>query len=966
MVPQTSTDAMPDSADGPQQGPVPEIGQVDSEALRAYRQHGSLWEGASRVFHSPHVRLVAQHAGMLPVLADVRSVDRTIRMADVQAYMTAHGIATPDIPPLLPSLTAAEAAAYVDILIAHDMYMLALESELKKPSQFAWNEAPALTRDEAIAQYASGGNVGWDVGRSRKVVVDCEDSRSTRAMIAAGYHPDVATANGLDPTSPKYGGRHFIFDVPDGVTDAQLRSKLGRALGGGKVDILAAPFDEQEQETRTVAGVQVVVNRHSRFAVAPGSQLFEARSGRYGVHQEFAEGKTNGPAPLWLWGQGEPPAPVAELAGVLVQAPKRAYVPDPRSDRITQAVDGIDWEIWMLYCQGKLSFYGFDGSCGCGVYTYVDATSGPRSVILHEGCGHGWGAHSFSGSLAAAWGRDHGSRLQLAAFLSGRSERDLARELGIDLRRNPLRGFTLSDLGVTPITANATDSDEDVVVAAAAEGTGAWVQVEIARIEAETRCWERVTFMRDIDDAAASHGVLNWGLLAACLPRLAMHIPAHVRLVGSAGQEGGPSSGAAVSIISLPLGAPEAGKSEVIKIAADLIPLPAGAELTASGTGEGVMKTFGSMVPSGDAKETDDSGAGEDELDRFAARNKAFRWQRNTDRVLLETAEGELFMTEMNRTGTKAMALFRSMWMGEVVGTTTSDIKRRTFMNAHTYRFCGVIGAQLDLAALGPLLEGGRLGNPQRFLPLPVGVTEAVGSPRQTIEVPPIAYDEHPVAAGMVELMDGQRPPVFIHWPPAARAEFTAARQRRQADTYAAFDVERVLLQAEIDDPLEDMRGHELLHQLKIAAVLARRDGLIDPTDAHWYVAGAVMQVRAVVLRATVLVLEACKKVERIRTGRDRGEVSGHSKIAEATTQDEFRGEVATKVAARLAEEGRPLSQTQIARPLSRTQQGVVPEVLAYLVDAKTVAVAGVNRNGNTLYALAGLAVAPVIGTVGA
>jgi hypothetical protein len=940
--------------------------------------HGSLWEGQARSWHNPAVKLLAQRTGVLTRLGELRSIDRQIRMADVERFMEAHGIEQPAIPELLPNLTREEAAGFVDQLLAHALHLIPLIAADKAPAQAGWNSAAALTREAAIAHLASGGNLGWDVGRSRKIVIDCEDRHSTAAMIAAGYRPSIATANGIDPTSPKFGGRHFIFDRPEEISDEQLRSRLGVALGGGKCDILAAPFEEKA-EAHTILGgrERVVIKRHSRFAMAPGSQLFEARAGRYAAHEEFAAGHTNGPAPQWLWGQAGAPPPAAELAGVLVPEVKREYIPNPNSDRITQEIDGIEWNEWLAHCGDMLSFFGYDGGCGCGVYTYRDATSSPRSAILHDGCEHGWGAHAFSGTLQAAWGREHGSRLQFTAFLADVSERELAREFGIDLKRTPLSGYTLEDLGVVHSTsALVTESPEGTRAVTeagqAVAANGAALEAEIRRIEAQTRCWEGVKLMRDVDDAAASRGLLNWGLLGGVAPRVAMHIPPHVRLVGSDGQEGGPASGAAVSLYSVLLGGPEAGKSETMKIAADLVPLPQGTEVTAAGTGEGIMKTFGSMVDTQGRNaelETDDdsSAAGADDLDRFAVRHGAFTWRWNAQSVMLWTAESESFMVELQRQGTKAMGIYRSAWMGEEVGTTASDIKRRTFMPAHAYRFGVGMGAQLDPAALGPILAGGRLGNPQRFCYFPVGITEVVGLPRMSLPIPPLVHEGTAAPAAWAhELVQGQRPAVWIHWPPAARREFEAARAQRCGNIFAAWDTEGILARAEADDPLLDMRGHELLHQLKIAAVMARYEGLIDPTDAHWLAAGAVIRVRAAVLKATVAVLAACEKVERIRTGRDRGEISGHSRIAEAATQDAFRLEIAQRAVKAVTVAKEPLSEAAIGGKWRETARAVLHDVLRWSVDQGALRVVGKNRKGQDLYAppLAVVAAAHAIGTV--
>jgi hypothetical protein len=365
------------------------------------------------------------------------------------------------------------------------------------------------------------------------------------------------------------------------------------------------------------------------------------------------------------------------------------------------------------------------------------------------------------------------------------------------------------------------------------------------------------------------------------------------------------------------------------------------------------MKTFGRMVANTAGAEEGDSAADENDLDRFARNSEGFEWAWNTHVVLVETAEAETMTIEMDRSGTKAMALYRGMWMGETVGTTASDIARRTFMPPHSYRLSAVLGAQMDPAALGPLLDGGRLGNPQRFLPLPVGVTVARGTPRLAITMPYVDYSGgQPVAAWLVEMLEGQNRPAFIRWCPAARAEFEAARAARTGSTFAAWDVDQILARAEIDDPIADMRGHELLHQMKIAAVMARADGLIDPTDAYWHAAGAVMQVRAAVMKATVLVLEAWREVERVKTGRDFGRTRAHGKIAQDVAEDQYRLDVAGKAAAAVEAAGKPISEGKIGENMGKTQQAVLPDVLSWMVNAKLLVEAGLNQRKKKLYAL--------------
>jgi P4 family phage/plasmid primase-like protien len=375
-----------------------------------YSTYGELWAGAARVA-KPEAKLLLQHAGLSDKLPEVRSVERVITGTDVRAYLATHGVAEPTIPPLLPPLTEAEAAAIVDTLLSHNLHLLPLHPESKAPVERDWPNAAAPPREASISALTGSGNIGWNVGASNKIVVDAENAAATAAMVAAGYVPSIATANGVDPTSPKHGGRHFVFDVPAGADPTTLRSVLQLPLNGGTVDLLAG----------------------ARYAVAPGSQLWEARSGRYAALEPWASGTTNGPAPAWLWGHGEAPAAVAELAGALAPRAARVRTASPEGDALTQAIDEIPWSDWLerYDVDRLLSYSGVDGTCGCDVAEYAAAKSGPRSVLLHDGCAYGYMAKAFSGTLIADWGREAGSRLQLAAFLSGKSAGEIMRELGI-------------------------------------------------------------------------------------------------------------------------------------------------------------------------------------------------------------------------------------------------------------------------------------------------------------------------------------------------------------------------------------------------------------------------------------------------------------------------------------------------------------------------------------------------------
>ena len=374
-----------------------------------YSAYGQLWEGSARITN-PEASLLLRRAGLYDRRAEVRSLTQVIAGDDVRAYLAAQGIAETVVPPLLPALTEAEAATIVDALLGHGLHLLRLQPEGKAPVESGWTTAETLTRDEAIEWLTGGGNLGWNVGRSNRIVVDCEDAAAVAAMVAAGFRVDVVTANSLDPTSGKFGGGHVVFDLPDDVDTDTLRSVLQVPLGGGTVDILAG----------------------ARYAVAPGSQLWEARSGRYAAVGPFAEGTTNGAAPGWLWGHGEAPPAVAELAGVLAPRAARPRVASPGGDALTDQVDAISWDEWLdrYDVDRRISVIGVDGGCGCEVCHYEGAAT-DRSGILHDGCEYGFGAHFFSGTVQAGLGAEHASRLQLAAWLAGRTVGDIMREMGL-------------------------------------------------------------------------------------------------------------------------------------------------------------------------------------------------------------------------------------------------------------------------------------------------------------------------------------------------------------------------------------------------------------------------------------------------------------------------------------------------------------------------------------------------------
>lgn len=357
------------------------------------------------------VKVLLQYAGLSP--ADIPGESRIMTLAEVEAEVARRGI-TVSIPDPLPAPTREEADAFVFRMQRLGAHLLRLRPGSKKPVDEAWGDQPALTEAEAIEWLVSGGNLGVNLGRSNAIVLDPENAAATQFLMAAGLKPTVVTAKGEDPTSPKVGGRHVWIAVPEGVSADQLRSVLQIRLGEeGLIDVLAG----------------------SRFVVAPGSRLDEAPGYRYG----FATGGAlvdDGEwrvAPAWLFdaSAAAPSVELEPLLGILAQRVRRERTPNPQSDAITEAIDQVSWDSWLA-SDPRVTIIGVDSACGCDVFHWY-ASGEARSGVLHDECQFGSGVHVFSGTLIAAWGREHGSRLQFAAWLHGVSEAEIAKRFDIDL-----------------------------------------------------------------------------------------------------------------------------------------------------------------------------------------------------------------------------------------------------------------------------------------------------------------------------------------------------------------------------------------------------------------------------------------------------------------------------------------------------------------------------------------------------
>lgn len=407
--------------------------------------------------------------------------------------------------------------------------------------------------------------------------------------------------------------------------------------------------------------------------------------------------------------------------------------------------------------------------------------------------------------------------------------------------------------------------------------------------------------MSQVAAAADARGLLRWGMLGALLPRVAAKIPATVRLVPASGSlpedvSAETAAGTSINVYSILVGGSGSGKTDTMSAATALIP---GVRTLPPGTGEGVLKEF-PPADAGDDSDQDNNGA------------PAIGTLEPIDpSVILESDEIDVFVGEMMRQGSKTTGWYRSMWMGNEVGNTAVDNDRRSLIAAHSYRFGILLGAQPDAVAV-MFNESGR-GTPQRFMWLSAQQSVPRGTYPERLQVAEVHWfgDGPSMIPSSV-----QRPPVWIYPPKAAKDAMKRARW--EAATSDALASPRIADRAEAI-----ANRHAVLQQLKISVLIAALDGLTQPQDTHWHVAGAIMEVRRRAIHQ--LVAEA----DRVKAEGEhvRGTYAGIAHAAANDARDAARKANVVRCAKTIisalirdAEKGRgPRTPAQAKKALSST-----------------------------------------------
>lgn len=343
--------------------------------------------------------------------------------------------------------------------------------------------------------------------------------------------------------------------------------------------------------------------------------------------------------------------------------------------------------------------------------------------------------------------------------------------------------------------------------------------------------WTARPILHHIRTAARASLTGPWAVLGVCLVDVVAATPPEVQLPGYVG---GPAS---LNLFAGLVGPPGGGKGGATACARRALTItgPDGHNTRAPqfplGTGEGLVRIF--------------AGDGGDD-DAPPPR-----------RAIIDIPEIDSLGANASRQGATIMPTLRSAYMGEQLGSQTSEKARRTCIAPHTYRL-GLIAGVQPLRA-GVLLDDAAGGTPQRFMWMRVDDPTAPRHPEPSPGADVVRLPEIP--SGGCEM---GMPDTVVRAVRSARLESLHGGLERQ-----------------------NLDGHALLAREKIAAALALLEGRLDATDDDWKLAGHVMAVSD----ATRAEVQRIRNTSDRRSRHQRAEHRGEDSEVAATARLRTRAE---------------------------------------------------------------------------
>lgn len=386
--------------------------------------------------------------------------------------------------------------------------------------------------------------------------------------------------------------------------------------------------------------------------------------------------------------------------------------------------------------------------------------------------------------------------------------------------------------------------------------------------------WKSRMDLAQIRQAAESRMVSPDAVLGAVLARVAAATPPNIQLP--------PLVGGAANLTWYTgiTGAPEAGKSQAVKTATELLPLDAATVKgpRAIGTGEGLIEAF---------LHTDENG------DKTVA----------YPRVLVKVDEGEVLTQFSGRNGSTIAQTLRSAWSSEELGQENASQEHRRHVPAGEYSLGLTLCIQPKRSA--PLFEQASGGTVQRFAWFSANDPSAPAIPPPwpgAMSLPPL-----PVDNGL---------PRYLDLAPAIAEELLTARRAGLTGT------------AKESDPMD---AHKGLLRLKGAALLAVAEGRLTISDDDWRLAGMIVDTSASVRSAVQAVLT----VESRREAGKRQHAKRLDAQATAVGTSEATAKIEQSAATmfRALEKGGPKTSSELRKSLRSNNRRYAEAGLQSAVD---------------------------------
>jgi hypothetical protein len=284
-------------------------------------------------------------------------------------------------------------------------------------------------------------------------------------------------------------------------------------------------------------------------------------------------------------------------------------------------------------------------------------------------------------------------------------------------------------------------------------------------------------------------------VLGGVLAHLAARVPYGLGLPPIVGSEAGLAL--LVSLVS----PPGLGKTNGIGVAGELLPRDPHLYIVPSGSGEGIAETFYDTVLETDAH-------GKERSVRKVARHN----------TLVVADEGQKATRQGSRQGSTLFAVWRTAFMGGLLGEQNADIDRRRLVAAGQYSIGLLVAFQPEI--LATLFDDLAAGTPQRFIYLAAQ--------------DPTLPDDPPDWPGQ------------LAWqPPELRGRAIAEAVRPQHIVVAASVAAEIrrdhLARQRGRTPIDHWSAHRNLIRLKVAALLGILAGRVNVSEEDWDLAHMII-----------------------------------------------------------------------------------------------------------------------------